>query len=152
MVTANTGTGTGTIRLNVLDDDTIVDVVGNKLGGTGVGNGGFTTGQTYTITSLTTNSVAAQDGWVLEFAENSNVGGTIKSAATTIAIGDDASNKQYRGILHIDTSSLPDTAVVISVTVKVKQASVTGTSPFTTHGGLLVDIQKPYLEVRLHWQ
>ncbi|MBI1797420.1 MAG: autotransporter-associated beta strand repeat-containing protein [Candidatus Eisenbacteria bacterium] len=48
-VTVNTGTGSGTIRLDVLDDDTIVDAAGNPLGGTGAGNGGFTTGQTYTI-------------------------------------------------------------------------------------------------------
>ncbi len=40
--------GTGTVGLNLVDDDTIVDLAGNKLGGTGVGNGNLT-GQVYTI-------------------------------------------------------------------------------------------------------
>jgi hypothetical protein len=48
-VTVSTGTGNGTLRLNVIDDDTILDAVGNKLGGKGADNGNYTTGQTYTI-------------------------------------------------------------------------------------------------------
>ncbi|MFP4438821.1 MAG: Ig-like domain-containing protein [Chloroflexaceae bacterium] len=48
-VTVNTGSGDGTIRLDILDDDTITDTAGNPLGGTGTGNGGFTSGEAYTI-------------------------------------------------------------------------------------------------------
>ena len=40
--------GTGALGLNLVDDDTIADLAGNPLGGTGAGNGSFT-GQTYTI-------------------------------------------------------------------------------------------------------
>ncbi len=48
-VTANSGTGDGTLGLNLVDDDTILDVDGSRpLGGPGTGNGNFT-GQTYTI-------------------------------------------------------------------------------------------------------
>jgi hypothetical protein len=47
-VTASTGSGDGTLALKLVDDDSIVDVVGNKLGGTGAGNGSFT-GQSYTL-------------------------------------------------------------------------------------------------------
>lgn len=47
-VTANTGSGTGTLGLNLVDDDTIVDGGGNALGGSGAGNGDFT-GQVYTV-------------------------------------------------------------------------------------------------------
>jgi hypothetical protein len=47
-VTVATGSGDGTIGLNLVDDDSIVDAVGNKLGGTGLGNGSFT-GQSYVI-------------------------------------------------------------------------------------------------------
>jgi DNA/RNA endonuclease G (NUC1) len=47
-VNVNTGAGSGTIGLNLVDDDTIADVVGNKLGGTGAGNGNFT-GAVYTV-------------------------------------------------------------------------------------------------------
>ncbi len=48
-VTVNTGSGDGTIRLDLIDNDSIVDGSGNKLGGTGAGNGNFTAGQVYTI-------------------------------------------------------------------------------------------------------
>jgi hypothetical protein len=47
-VTASTGSGDGTLGLNLVDDDSIVDGAANKLGGTGVGNGNFT-GQAYTV-------------------------------------------------------------------------------------------------------
>lgn len=49
-VTANTGGGTGSLGLNLVDNDSIVDGGGRRLGGTGAGNGNFT-GQTYTVTS-----------------------------------------------------------------------------------------------------
>ena len=48
-VTASTGTsGTGTLGLDLVDDDSILDAAGNKLGGTGTGNGNFT-GQVYDV-------------------------------------------------------------------------------------------------------
>jgi hypothetical protein len=47
-VTASTGSGNGTLGLNLVDDDTIVDGASNKLGGTGTGNGNLT-GEEYTI-------------------------------------------------------------------------------------------------------
>jgi hypothetical protein len=47
-VTANTGSGTGTLGLNLVDNDSIIDGSGTPLGGTGAGNGNFT-GQVYTI-------------------------------------------------------------------------------------------------------
>ncbi|MBX7244497.1 MAG: metallophosphoesterase family protein [Candidatus Sumerlaeaceae bacterium] len=52
-ITVNTGTGDGTIRLDVVDDDSIQDAVGSYLGGPGTGNGSFTSGQTYTISNPT---------------------------------------------------------------------------------------------------
>jgi len=42
-VMVNTGTGNGTIRLDVLDDDSIIDAESTPL------NGGFTSGETYTV-------------------------------------------------------------------------------------------------------
>ena len=47
-VTASTGTGDGTLGLNLVDNDSIVDTSANPLGGAVAGNGNFT-GQTYTI-------------------------------------------------------------------------------------------------------
>jgi hypothetical protein len=48
-VTVNTGSGNGTIRLDMLDDDSISDSNHEPLGGYGSGNGSFSSGQTYTI-------------------------------------------------------------------------------------------------------
>ena len=53
-VTVNTGSGSGTIRLNLIDNDSIKDASNNPLGGTGTGNGNFTAGETYTINKDTT--------------------------------------------------------------------------------------------------
>ncbi|MBI4058150.1 hypothetical protein HY408_00115, partial [Candidatus Gottesmanbacteria bacterium] len=41
-----------------------------------------------------------------------------------------------------DTSSLPDTATITSVKVKMRRNGLTGTDPFTTHGNLAMDIIK----------
>ncbi|MBI5965682.1 MAG: tandem-95 repeat protein [Chloroflexi bacterium] len=48
-VYVNTGTGNGTLRLDLIDNDTIKDLSNYRLGGTGLGNGDFTTGQSYTV-------------------------------------------------------------------------------------------------------
>jgi CSLREA domain-containing protein len=47
--TIDTGNGDGTLRLDVVDDDTILDSFGQPLGGPGVGNGDGTDGEVYTI-------------------------------------------------------------------------------------------------------
>ncbi len=50
-VVVNAGSGSGTLRLDLIDNDTIIDVTGNTLGGAGAGNGNFTTALAYTIDS-----------------------------------------------------------------------------------------------------
>ncbi len=47
-VTANSGTSAGTLGLNLVDNDSIINADGVPLGGAGAGNGNFT-GQVYTI-------------------------------------------------------------------------------------------------------
>jgi hypothetical protein len=138
-VSVNTGSGTGTLRLDVPDTATIQDASAIDLDGLP-----FTSGQVYTkIISVTYKSTPANDGWILESTETSNTGGTMNSAATTLTLGDDAADKQYRAILHFDTSSLPDNAVVTSLILKIKQqGAVTGVSPFT-FGSLYVDMRNP---------
>lgn len=48
-VTVNTGSGDGTIRLDLVDDDSILDSFSTPLGGAGTGNGNFISGEVYTI-------------------------------------------------------------------------------------------------------
>lgn len=46
-ISVDPGSGSGTIRLDVLDDDSILDLALNPLGGEGLGNGNFTEGETW---------------------------------------------------------------------------------------------------------
>ncbi len=146
-VSVDTGTGNGALRLDVIDNDSIIDSRGNPLGGFGTGNGNFSTGETYninksitTLVTTTYRSTAAYDGWILESGENTNAGGKLDRAATTIQIGDDLKDKQYRGILSFNTITLPDNAVIVSVQLKVKKQGIVGTDPFSTHGTLSAEI------------
>ena len=71
-VTANTGTGTaGTVRLDLLDDDTIINATSVPLGGAGTGNGNFS-GQSYTL--LAPVCTGAADIIFCDDFERSNVG------------------------------------------------------------------------------
>jgi hypothetical protein len=97
----------------------------------------------YTVNkTLTFTSTAAQDGWLLETSELSGLGGTLNSTATTFNLGDDASKKQYRGILSFNTGSIPDTAVITAVTLKIKKQGVTGGgNPVSIFQGFFADIK-----------
>ncbi len=49
VVSVNTGTGTGSLRLDLADHDGITDIFGNPLGGPGAGNGNFVSGEMFTV-------------------------------------------------------------------------------------------------------
>ncbi|HSK76711.1 MAG TPA: choice-of-anchor B family protein [Thermoanaerobaculia bacterium] len=97
-----------------------------------------------TPTTVTLTSVAAQDGWVKESTEASNVGGSLTGTATTtsaLRVGDDNGDRQYKSVVSFDTSSIPDGATILSVTLRLRRGTLSGTSPFTTHGTCWVDVQ-----------
>ncbi|MBI5933758.1 MAG: DNRLRE domain-containing protein [Chloroflexi bacterium] len=139
-VTVDTGTGDGTLRLDVKNDGTIINATGVPL------EAAFASGETYTVTkTFTAKSVAAQDGYILETGQNTTAGGTKNATATTVRLGDDAAKKQYRSILSFNTAPLPDTAVITKITLKLKKQSVTGGgNPITTFQGFVVDIKKGF--------
>lgn len=148
IVRVNAGKGNGTLRLDVMDNNSITDVVGNPLGGLGMGDGAFTAGETYiinkSITTLKTSIFKSQpsyDGWVLESSENTNRGGRVDRSAATFYVGDDEKDQQYRGILSFDTSPLPNNAVILYVELKVRRRAIEGSDPFVTHGSLLADVR-----------
>lgn len=89
-------------------------------------------------------STASKDGWLLESTETSAVGGSLNSTSTTIPLGDDASDRQYRGLVDFATGSLPDNAVIFSVNLRIVEFSVTGTNPFITHNMLRSEIQSGF--------
>ena len=74
IVSADTGTIDNTLRLDLIDNESIVNSVGTKLGDTGNGNGNFINGETYTvdktspgIISITRASVSPTNAASLDF-------------------------------------------------------------------------------------
>jgi len=90
----------------------------------------------------TFTSTAAYDGMVREFSETSGTGRKRNATTSTLKLGDDSVNRQFRSILSFDSSPLPDNAVITSASLSFKYAGETGTLPFITHGDLLADICK----------
>jgi CSLREA domain-containing protein len=139
-VTVGTGSGAGTLRLDIHNSASISNLSGIAISGLP-----YTSGEFYTKPAITliTKSAPANDGWILESSETSNAGGSLNSSNTNFFLGDDAADRQYRAILHFDTSALPDTAVVTNMTLKIKQqGNVVGVSPFS-FGSLYVDMRNP---------
>ncbi|GAB1471166.1 hypothetical protein MASR2M66_20440 [Chloroflexota bacterium] len=148
-VTINTGSGSGFIRLDVVDDDTILDTAGASLGRAGAGNANFIWGEIYevnrsapVIQTATFYSEGKQDGWILESKETSNKGGSLNANAITLRLGDNAQDNQYRSILHFQTESLPDDAVITQLILTMQLESIVGTDPFTTHRIIWVDVRQ----------
>jgi hypothetical protein len=100
--------------------------------------------------SNTFRSAGTYDGYIWESMETSSVGLNYRSADTTFILGDDNSDRQYRAILSFNTSALPDNAIIKKITLKIRQQGYVGTDPFTTHGGLKVDIRKPNFGTSLY--
>jgi len=96
------------------------------------------------VATVTFVSAAAQDGWVLESSETSNAGGSIDATASTtsaLRVGDDNKDKQYKAVVSFDTSAIPDGAIILSATLRLRRGTVSGTNPFTTHGTCWADVQ-----------
>ena len=96
----------------------------------------------YSYGTIPFESTGADDGWVLESMQSSSVGGSLNATAGAIVLGDDAANRQYRSILHFDTSALPDTAKIVSVMLKIKRYMIVGSNPFGTLQNIRVDLIK----------
>jgi serine protease AprX len=93
--------------------------------------------------TVTFNSVGAEDGRIWESGETTGVGAGGNSTdnnTTAIRVGDTNADEQYRSIVSFDTSSIPDTATITAATIRLVRSSLSGTSPFTTHGSCVADI------------
>lgn len=106
-----------------------------------------TTACTTGATTTTFTSDAATDGYVRESNETSGTGNTSNSTsatATALRAGDDASDRQYRGIASFNTASIPDGATIQSVELRLRRGTVSGTNPFGTHGSLRADMSSAF--------
>jgi len=104
-------------------------------------------GSLHPVCSIRSVVNRAEDGWILESSEISNLGGGLNSTSALLYIGDNAQDKQYRSLLSFNTARLPDGATVTKVRLRLNVQGFTGGNIFTptkTLGNLLVDISKPY--------
>lgn len=67
-VTVNTGNGNGTIRLDLVDNNSILDAAFSPLGGAAVGDGSFNAGEVYTIEKTT----FLTDTWAVKLSPAEN--------------------------------------------------------------------------------
>jgi hypothetical protein len=138
--------GEGSLHLSVLDNDSIVDIMGHPLGGIGMGNGDFTSGTDYIIAKTTLvqdvkilYSVGKYDGWILESRSDSEKGGRKNARDDVLYLGSDGNNRQYRTILHFDID-LPDDVFISKVLLLIKKKGLVGVDPFTAQPNIFIDI------------
>lgn len=120
-MTVNTSGGFGTVRLDLLDNDTIINAASNPLGGPGVGNADFTVGETYTVIiapgAPAIGAAAAGDGSALvSFTPPFIDGGSVITGYTATS---NTGNKSSSGCLAspcLVTGLANNTAYTFSVT------------------------------------
>jgi hypothetical protein len=130
-VSINTGSGSGTLRLNLLDNDSIIDSASNPLGGSGLANGNFLTGQVYTIdkTAPTASSLAA--------ANVTLSGGTTYSFTVIFSdnLAIDSASLGLGDIRVTGPGNFNQLATLVDVTPTGNGASTTATYQITAPGG-----------------
>ncbi len=130
-----TSAGIYTVSLTVTDNDGVSASVSHEV---------KVTASTDQPLEAVFVSIAAEDGWVRESNESSNIGGRNASGSSgskAIRFGDDSSKRQYKSILSFDTSTIPGNAVILSAQLKLTRGGNRGGNPFTTHGTAYVDIK-----------
>ena len=144
-VTTAFGTADDHLHSVILQPDGKIIAAGSTSNGTntGIALARYLVANVNSVTA-TFISEGANDGTILESYQNSGVGGTQNRFATTISLGDDPGNRQYRSILSFHTQSIPDNAVITAAQLMIRYQGVVGTDPFPTFGNLLVDIHSGY--------
>jgi hypothetical protein len=112
-------------------------------------NGGLSDTATMTINVVggasqtgSFTSISAEDGYVNESLETSNVGGGFNATGASgagLRIGDTPTKQQTRSIMSFDTSSLPDGAVITSATLTLMRGAIAGDP--SNLGNIKIDIK-----------
>jgi hypothetical protein len=134
-VTVNTGTGSGTLRLDLIDDDTITDALSNSLGGAGLVNGDFATGENYTIDRTPPAVVSIVRASVDPAASTSLVDFTVTFSESVTGVDslDFSLTNAGTTVTGASISSVVGTGTTYTVTV------YTGMGPGTLHLDLIDD-------------
>jgi len=105
-ISVNTGSGDGTLRLDLNDDDSILNANNILLGGTGLGNGSFSSGQTYLIDKtppiISFNTISTDDKINTQEDDNS------------IVISGTTSDTEDGQIVTVNFGGMTKTATVFS--------------------------------------
>ncbi|MBI5962998.1 MAG: SBBP repeat-containing protein [Chloroflexi bacterium] len=99
-VTVNTGSGDGTIRLDVVDDNSIVDAASNQLGGVALGDGNFASGEVYTVNKSSIFADVPLSYWSWSFIERLYNAG-ITGGCTTVPLNYCPTNSVTRAQMAI---------------------------------------------------
>jgi len=104
-VMVNTGTGAGSLRLNLADNNSILDRVGNALGGTLIGDGNFNAGDSFLIQAAATDSLATI---VVPSLDINLLGLRVQTSEILISASADAGDGKLLGNLLTTVSNLID--------------------------------------------
>jgi MSHA biogenesis protein MshQ len=118
-VTANTGTGDGTLGLNLVDDDSIIDASSNPLGGTGAGNGDFS-GEVYTVARPNSPTVCTDDSSIGTKTWSTLTGPVTSDNAYATATVTDGQTTHYLKCTGYGFA-IPSNAVIEGITVGVER-------------------------------
>ena len=102
-VTVNTGVETGSVRLDLIDNDSILDAAGNLLNGVAAGT--FTSGETYLVVSADTDSLATV---VLPPLDLNLLGIRVQTSEIIVSLAADAGDGKLLGNLLTTASNLID--------------------------------------------
>lgn len=118
-VTASTGAGNGTLGLNLVDDDSIVDTASNPLGGTGANNGDFS-GDAYSVVRPSSAAVCTDDNSIGTETWSTLTGPVSSDNAYATAIVDDDETTHYLKCTGYGFA-IPSDAVIEGITVGVER-------------------------------
>ncbi|HXJ37328.1 MAG TPA: hypothetical protein VMS22_25145 [Candidatus Eisenbacteria bacterium] len=86
-------------------------------------------------------SIAAEDAYLVEYPPTSGLGRYVYNTGLNLHVGDQQNDGQVRAVVSFDTSPIPDDAVILSATLRLKRVGIQGTTPFASLGRLFVDVQ-----------
>ncbi|MDO9268958.1 MAG: hypothetical protein Q7T96_07595 [Methylobacter sp.] len=118
-VTASTGTGNGTLGLNLADDDSIVDAASNPLGGTGASNGDFS-GDIYSVARPSSPTACTNDTSIGTKAWSTLTGPVTSDNAYATASVDDNQITNYLKCTGYGLA-IPTNAIIEGITVGVER-------------------------------
>jgi len=119
IVAANTGTGNGTLGLDLADDDSIVDAASNPLGGTGNSNGDFS-GEIYSIVRPASPTVCVDDASIGTKAWSTLTGPVSSDNAYATASVSDGETTHYLKCTGYGFA-IPSDAIIEGITVGVER-------------------------------